>query len=424
MQILILGNGIAGITAARTLRKYSDHPVTVISGESRYFIARTALMYVYMGFQQRQDLQPYPADFWTKNRIHLVQDQIQKLDLPGRKLLGGGQYPFDRLLLAPGSVPDLPPWPGLHLIGVQGFYHLHDLENLERLTPSIRKAVIIGGGLIAIELAEMLHSRGIHVTLLVREKGFASHLLPDEESALVGKEIERHGVTLRLRTSVAELQDRGDGRIGAVLTTSGEAIPCDFAGMATGVKPNIYWLTNSGLELNKGILVDPFLRTNHPQVFAAGDAAELRQPPPERRAIETQWYTGRIMGETAAANILDKSQPYQPGGWFNSAKFFSLEYQAYGTTAWTAPGIHSLQWQKPGTLHSLRLFWYPNNNRFCGAIALGIRLRQETMEQWIANDRPLSYVLAHLHEVFFNPEGSADLTIPIQEYFRQQLQKD
>src|SRR5690606_7885700 len=146
-------------------------------------------------------------------------------------------------------------WPGQDLEGVGGLYHLQDLERMAAWTAENRQAVVVGGGLIGIEMAEMLWSRGIRVTFLVREKNFSDAVLPAEESAMVRREILRHGIDLRLDTQLSAIEDDGGGRACAVLTDKGERIPCGFVGLATGVTPNIDFLRESGIDMSRGILV-------------------------------------------------------------------------------------------------------------------------------------------------------------------------
>ncbi|MFN3488232.1 MAG: FAD-dependent oxidoreductase, partial [Emticicia sp.] len=183
-HVVIIGNGISGITAARHIRKQSDCKITVISGETDHFFSRTALMYVYMGHVKFEHTKPYEDWFWEKNRIELKRAWVKTVDFEEKKLYFrlpndddkeakiGGSISYDKLILALGSTPNKFGWKGQNLKGVQGLYSYQDLESLQELTPTIKKAVIVGGGLIGVELAEMLHSRGIDVTFLVRENSF------------------------------------------------------------------------------------------------------------------------------------------------------------------------------------------------------------------------------------------------------------
>lgn len=172
MHVVIIGNGVTGITAAITIRKLSpDHQITVVSSESEHFYSRTALMYLYMGHMQYRHIKPYEDWFWRENNIALQLARVTQIDFEAQQVLLQEQpsLVYDKLLIATGSVPRQPGVPGQDLAGVQGFYSLQDLQQLEKDTNQIQRAVVVGGGLIGIELAEMLYTRCIPFTFLVRE---------------------------------------------------------------------------------------------------------------------------------------------------------------------------------------------------------------------------------------------------------------
>lgn len=407
MNIVIIGNGISGITAARNIRKSSDYRITVVSDESDYFFSRTALMYVYMGQMRPQDIQPYENWFWKKNRIDLLRARVNAVDIAGKsiKLDNGTTLPYDQLVIATGSRSNKFGWPGQHLDGVQGLYHWQDLEAMERHSAGLFRAVIVGGGLIGIEMAEMFHSRGIPVTFLVREDSFWNNMLPDEESALVSKHIREHGIDLRLGTELTEIIPDNRGHCKGVVTSKGETIDCGFVGLTVGVQPNVEWLKNSGIELNKGILVNEHLQTSAPGVYAIGDCTEIRQPAPGRRAIEAVWYTGRMMGETVAHTICGQPMAYDPGVWFNSAKFFDIEYQVYGDIpAGNAAADTSIYWEHPDGKKSIRVAFDPDLGVVKGFNLLGIRYRHELCEIWIKQGEHIETVLHNLGIANFDPE--------------------
>ena len=414
MKIVILGNGISGITAARHIRKRSDDDITVISDETDLFFSRTALMYIYMGHMRFRDTQPYEPWFWEKNRIGLLRARIERIDFQQKTLFTaqGEGIAYDKLLLATGSRSNKFGWPGQDLEGVHGLYHYQDMEAMERHSAGLERAVVVGGGLIGVEMAEMFHSRGIAVTFLVREPDFWNIVLPPEESAMVSRHLREHHVDLRLGTELKEiLPDAFGKKCAAVVTSTGETIACGFVGLTVGVSPNIGFLKNTTLEMNRGILVDEYLQTNIPDVFAAGDCVELRQPNAGRRAIEAVWYTGRMMGETAANNILGavsgaKSPVrYNPGIWFNSAKFFDIEYQVYGDIRAQLPEDQvTLYWEHPGGKKSIRLNYDKASGRILGFNLMGVRYRHEVCDKWIARGTPVEEVLQQLGLANFDPE--------------------
>lgn len=408
MHHVIIGNGISGITAARTIRKHSDHQITVISGETDHFFSRTALMYIYMGHMRYKDTQPYEPWFWEKNRISLKRAWVTGIDLDNKQVTldDGSKISFDTLLLAIGSLPNKFGWPGQDLDGVQGLYSYQDLETLEKNTANgINRAVIVGGGLIGIEMAEMLHSRHYPVTLLVREKYYWSNVLPEQESALVTRHIREHGFDLQLETELKEIIDDGNGKVKGVITSKGEQIDCQVVGLTAGVSPNIKWLEGSKLETNRGILIDRMQRTNIPGIFAAGDCAQFKTPLPDRRPVEQVWYTGRIQGENAGMNMLGHAQEYQPGYWFNSAKFLDIEYQTYGMVM-PSPrdGEVDFYWEDPSGKKCIHIVYRESDRLFVGINVFGIRMRHTVFNTWLKERRSIDYVLGRVRAASFDPE--------------------
>jgi NADPH-dependent 2,4-dienoyl-CoA reductase/sulfur reductase-like enzyme len=415
-NIVIIGNGVSGITAARHIRKLSEHKITVVSYETDYFFSRTALMYVYMGHMTFKDTQPYEASFWKKNRIDLVNARVEKID-PFKKILHtnkGEDIEYDDLILATGSKSNKFGWPGENLKGVQGLYSYQDLLELEENThvwnagPSERKvsrAVIVGGGLIGVELAEMLITRNIQVTFLVRENRFWGGVLPEEEGRLISRHLLEHGVDLRLTEELDSILDNGSGRVQAIRTKKGETIECQLVGLTVGVSANIQFLKDSGIEQNRGILVDDNLRTNFENIYAIGDCAELRNPREGRRPMEQVWYTGRMMGETVAQTISGKPTPYRPGHWFNSAKFFDIEYQTYGIVKGTlADGEDHFYWEHSDGKKCMHFVYRKSDQLFLGINVFGIRMRHEVFDRWLNEKRSVDFVIEHLTEANFDPE--------------------
>jgi len=325
-HIVIIGNGIAGVTAARHIRKNSDKKITIVSAETDYFFSRTALMYVYMGHMKFEHTQPYENWFWKKNRIELVKAYVKQVDHENKNLVldNGDTINYDKLILATGSKPNKFGWPGQDLKGVQGLYSKQDLDQLETNAPdnkACKRAVIVGGGLIGIEMAEMLRTRNIPVTFLVREDSFWNGVLPAGESAMINEHILEHHIDLRLSTNLVEILADENGRARAITTDKGDTIECSVVGLTAGVSPNVSFLKDSGIELGRGIKVNRHLETNIKDIYAIGDCAEQHQGIGQRRPIEAVWYTGRMMGETVAQTICGNKIEYKPGHWFNSAKF-------------------------------------------------------------------------------------------------------
>ncbi|PVW17373.1 NAD(P)/FAD-dependent oxidoreductase [Marixanthomonas spongiae] len=412
-HIVIIGNGIAGVTAARHIRKNSDKKVTLISAEADYFFSRTALMYVYMGHMRWWDIEPYESYFWEKNDLNLKNAYVEKVDTDAKTLhfAEGGTTQYDKLIIASGSTTNTYGWEGLDLNGVQGLVTKQDLEELEKNAPNKEEcphAVIVGGGLIGVEMAEMLRTRGIEVTMLVREEAFWTNALPHGEAEMLSRHIQSHGVDIRHETNLDKIIGDEDGNVRSVIVKeTGEEIPCKVVGITTGVKPNIKFLKDSGIETDKGILVNRKLETNVRDVYASGDCAQQREPIGNRPPVEAVWYTGRIMGETVAQTICGNPWEYNPGNWFNSAKFFDIEYQTYG---WVQPKERrkdfeaQFHWKCKSDLRAVTVSYHKETNEFLGINTFGIRMRHEVFDRWLNENRDVDYVMQHLKQANFDPE--------------------
>ncbi len=412
-HVVIIGNGISGVTAARHIRKLSDKKITIVSAETDHFFSRTALMYIYMGHMTYEHTKPYEDWFWEKNRIELKSGFVNQIDTSSKTLHfeKGDLLKYDQLILATGSKPNKFGWPGQDLNGVQGLYSKQDLDNLEVYAPdnkSCKRAVIVGGGLIGIELAEMLHSRHIPVTFLVRETSFWNGVLPEGESEMVNREITRNGIDLRLASNLKEIISDENGNVKSViLEETEEEIPCNVVGLTAGVSPNINFIKDSGIAINRGVLVNRFLETNIPDIYAIGDCAEQHEAIGNRRPIEAVWYTGRMMGEVVAQTICDNRLEYKPGHWFNSAKFFDIEYQTYGWVHGKKEQpdheVH-FHWKHPDDTKCITIAFHKESRQFLGINNFGIRMRHEFFDRVLSENRSIEYVLAHLADANFDPE--------------------
>lgn len=407
MHIVIIGNGITGITTARHLRKHSGHEITVISSESKFFFSRTALMYIYMGHMKFEHTKPYEDWFWKKNRINLVHAHVDNIDFEKKQcwLNNKERISYDKLVIASGSKPNNIGISFQKIKGAQGLYSMQDLELMEQNTKGISRAVIVGGGLIGIEMAEMLHSRGIHVTFLVMEKSYWNNVLPWEESQMITRHIRHHGIEVKLETQLFNILQDDRGRVRAVVTDQDEEIPCEFLGVTAGVSPNVDFIRNSDVDTSRGILVNEYFETSAMDVYAAGDCAEFRNPVPGQMRIEQLWYTGKMQGEVLAQNLLGNRTAYNRGIWFNSAKFLNVEYQTYGQVPAVFPqSLDSLFWANEQEEKCIRIVYDKENLSVRGFNLLGIRYRHEVCERWISEQRKVHEVLAHLHEANFDPE--------------------
>jgi NADPH-dependent 2,4-dienoyl-CoA reductase/sulfur reductase-like enzyme len=424
-HIVIIGNGISGVTAARHIRKLSDKKITIISSETAHFFSRTALMYIYMGHMKYEHTKPYEDYFWKKNRIELKQGYVKNILATQKELLfsNGEKIKYDKLIIAVGSKPNKFGWPGQDLKGVHGMYSKQDLDAIEETAPNktlCKRVVIVGGGLIGIELAEMLSSRNIPVTFLVREESFWGSVLPAGESEMLNRHIKNHHIDLRLGTNLKEILSDENGKVrGVVIEETGEEIACDMVGLTAGVSPNIDFLKESGIDLGRGVKVNRFLETNIDDIYAIGDCAEQHQPIGNRRPIEAVWYTGRMMGETVAQTICGNPLEYKPGHWFNSAKFFDIEYQTYGWVfAKKKDSEEHFHWKHEDDTKCITVAFEKVSSLFTGINTFGLRMRHEIFDQWLSEKRDVHFVMENLSKANFDPEFYRRFEPQIAEAFK------
>ncbi|TAE27917.1 MAG: NAD(P)/FAD-dependent oxidoreductase [Candidatus Kapaibacterium sp.] len=430
LHIIIIGNGIAGITAARHIRKRSNHRITIVSSESTHFFSRPALMYIYMGHLTYEQTKPYHDDFWEKNRIELVHDHAHRIDTEAKAihLQSGTQLRYDKLIVATGSIPRRLGWKGQDLQGVQGLYSLQDLQSMIDISHHIKRAVIVGGGLIGVETAEMLYSRGIPTTFLVRESRYWNSVLPNEEAEMIGRHIQEHkSIELRTNTELQEILDDGTGRVRGIVTNAGEEIPCEFVALTVGVEPNVALARASGIPVERGIVVNEFFASKIPDVYACGDCAEMQHSSDAARGrIEPLWYAARAHGECLAANICGEQHEYTRTTFFNSAKFFDIEYQTYGTvSAKLGENEATIFWQdspSAATKRLLRIVYAKDaTKRVVGCNVLNVRYRQDVCTHWIERGASIEEVLENLGAANFDPEFFAQAEAHlVAEYNRQE----
>jgi len=418
LHYVIVGNGIAGMEAALALRARDDAArITLVSDEHDHLFSRPALMYVFAGQMRLADTEPHDRGLYERLRFERVRGRVGSLDADGRALvfLDGRRLGYDRLLLAVGSKGRPAPWPGGDGPGVHYFVTLRDLEALDRDARAGARAVVVGGGLIGVEVAEILHDRGLPTTFVVREEWYFPLALDRDEAAIVAGHLRGHGVDVRLGAAVERIERGGDGRVSGVRLAGGETIGADLVAATIGVVPNTGFLDGSAVRLaaNGGIETDEALRTSAPDVWAAGDCANVTWFDATRRP-EQLWYTARDQGRIAARSMLGDAVAYRRGPLYNSAKFFDLEYTTAGLVpaglgkdgrpAPAEPGLATWFQHVPGRTESQRIV--VRDGRVVGFNMLGSRWNHELFLEWIEERRPLEWVLARLHEAQFDEELS------------------
>jgi NAD(P)H-nitrite reductase large subunit len=311
-RVVIVGNSAASLAALETIRRLDGtSPVALVSDEAIPAYSRVLLPYLVSG--ERRDLSLRPGDYAQRMgaRMLLGRRAVQ-IDADALVLDDGTRLPFDRLLLATGSRAAIPDIEGIDTPGVSPLKTMADALRIREQLPGARHAVILGGGLVCLLVVHALLKVGLSVSIAVSSDRLLTRMLDEEAAALLQHRLEEAGVRILTRTDATRIVGR-EGRVRSVVTAAGEALPADLVILAKGIRPNIDLARAGGVATGRGVLVDEYLRTSRPGVFAAGDCAEAPDMlVPGKKTIPGTWFEAVAQGESAGANMLDLSRP-SPG---------------------------------------------------------------------------------------------------------------
>ena len=337
ISYLIIGNGIAGVTAAELLRNEDPSAdITVIADDPFPVYYRPALKDYLAGRVREDKLWARPNSFYQDHRIRFLSDRVAGIQAGQHaiSLQGGRQVAYDRLLLANGARASRLNCPGIDLAGVTTLRTVADYQAVVSRLSKARRIVVSGSGTLALETIETLRHRGYAVTHLLRRRTLWSEVLDATASDLVLQQERRDGVDVRIEEEIAEVTGK-NGEVTGVITTSGARIPCDLVIMAIGVEPIIDFIKNSGIPCGRGVQVDSAMRTSAPDIYAAGDILETADTMTGRSRVIGQWYPAIQQARAAAysmLDLLDTSQPFHSSTFYNATFLYGLEFASAGLT--------------------------------------------------------------------------------------------
>ncbi|RRR66092.1 MAG: FAD-dependent oxidoreductase [Candidatus Viridilinea halotolerans] len=312
-RYVIVGAGVAGIAAAERLRALAPAAsIMVITDDPAGFYSRPGLAYFLSDLIPEDQLFPRsPAELralgltWITERAVGLDPHAHHLTLADGRTLT-----YDKLLLATGATAAPPDFPGGDLDGVVTLDSLEDARQIVRRARRGTPAVVVGGGITALELAEGLHARGCHVHYLLRGDRYWANVLDAEESQLVEGHLRALGIHIHHHTRI--LQALGErGRVASVETATGERIACQLLAVAIGTRPRLELARSGGLATERGILADEYLETSAADVLAAGDVAQVYDEATGRATLDTLWATARAHGAAAAMTMTGTPTAYR-----------------------------------------------------------------------------------------------------------------
>ena len=303
---LIIGSGPAGITAAENIRNLDNKgEITVVSEERVPMFFRPRIPEYAVGKIEIEEIMVKKMDFYDQNRIRLRPGiRAFKLDKE-RKIVetsDGQRYGYDKLLIATGIIPLKPSVPGVEL---KGIFTMHDLIQADRVRVFAREAkrvVVVGGGLLGMDMAEELKRIGLGVTFLVRRSVLGDPFFDEYGCKLIQEEFTRLGINVFTDTEVQAFEGV-DGELAKIMTSDGGVLDSSFCFLSIGAVPAVNWLRESGLEIDKGILVDGHLQSSEKEIFSAGNSAQITDPVSKKQIVQTNWFNASTQGRIAGSNM-------------------------------------------------------------------------------------------------------------------------
>jgi nitrite reductase (NADH) large subunit len=325
-KYLIIGAGAAGVSAIEGIR--SQDPtgeITQVSDEAAGYYSRPGLAFYLTGEISEDSLFPFQDNDFDRLRVNREQGQVKRiLPLEHRVEINNGKYlPYNRLLIATGARATQAKVPGLELEGVIKLDSLEDVHRILKLARRRRTAVIVGGGITALELVEGFRARGLTVHYFLRGDRYWSNVLDETESSIVEKRLKEEGIQIHYQTELVEIVGKR-GKVSGVLTADGKIINCDVVGIAIGIQPKKAIAEAAGLKTERGIAVNEYLSTSDGNIFAAGDVAEVYDPTVGKTILDSLWGPARMQGYIAGLNMSGKKVPYYKGIPFNVTRLAGL----------------------------------------------------------------------------------------------------
>ncbi|KHO62042.1 pyridine nucleotide-disulfide oxidoreductase [Thermoanaerobacter sp. YS13] len=306
MKYVLIGNGIAALSACENIRKNdSGSKITIISKEPYPTYYRLKLSQLLGKVLDFKSLLVKEENWYIDNDIELMLNtSVRKVDTKNKKLILSNDeiISYDRLIIATGSSSFIPNVLGKEKKGVFAIRSLEDVKDLNEFIKDKKKGVVIGGGLLGLEAAWALRQNGYEITVVE----FFPRLLPrqaDEEGSMILKGIiESNGINLLLGAEVIEITGQ---TANGIILKDGTKMDADFVIFSSGVKPNIDIVKETEIKVNKGIIVDEYMRTNIEDVYAAGDVAEFNGK------IYGLWTVAMAQGKNAGLNVSGNKIPYK-----------------------------------------------------------------------------------------------------------------
>ena len=337
-KYVIVGASAAGVAAVESIRKVDpDGTITVITEEACAHYSRPMISDLVSGKADIQKMKCKADGFWKENNAEArLSKKAVSLNLTDKtvNLEDGEKVVYEKLLIATGGKPFVPKMEGQEKDGVFTFTNISDAQRLAAKIDALnaKSAVVIGAGLIGISVTEALVKRGIKVTVVELQEKILSLLLDAKASDIVEAVIRKAGVNFATGQSVQKIigKPENNGLVGGVILTKGDQVPCDLVIVAIGVIPRTELVAGTSVKLNRGIVVDNFMQTSVPDVYASGDVAEAYDFILNQNRLLPLWPLAVLEGRVAGYNMAGAKTSYEGGTNMSSLKYFGIPIVSIG----------------------------------------------------------------------------------------------
>lgn len=322
---VIIGNSAGSVGCVEGLRSIDKQArIAVISEETHHVYSRALIPYLLDGKTNREKMYYRPLDFYEHAKVDLIKEKAVNVDFNHKlvELADGKQLNYVKLLLATGGKPIFPPIPGLDKKNVFSFHSMDDALGIEKILPGAKNAVILGGGVIGLMAAEVLHKKGLHVYVLELSDRLLAPVIDETTSDLVQKTFSETGVEVLTQNTIKEIH--GADKVESVTLKDGRTIPCDLLIVGVGVVPRVELVEGTGMEINRGIVVDQHMQTSVPDVYACGDCACTYNFVTGQTQPLPLWPNAYLGGRIAAYNMAGQKREYAWGTSMNAMHYFNV----------------------------------------------------------------------------------------------------
>jgi NADPH-dependent 2,4-dienoyl-CoA reductase/sulfur reductase-like enzyme len=388
---VILGGGMVAGYAAKQLVELGlpKGELAILSADNAIPYERPPLSKGFLAGKDSEDsIKINPDDFYKKQGIDLrLECRVAFVDLKRKRLIleGGDEFGFQKLIIATGARPRTLNIPGSTLQNLFYLRTLNDSKNIRNAAEKAKHAVVIGGGFIGMEVTAVLAQKGINVALVLNDDRVFKKLFSPEMSSFFETYYAARGVRLIKSMSVTEF--RGGGGVNSAVLRDKQTIPCDLVLAGIGVQPAIEVLTNSGLEVGDGILVNEYLQANHPDIFAAGDVANYQDVVFEKRRRVEHWDNAVSQGQYCARSLMGDRAPFRHVPYFFS-DVFDLSYEYWGDSSGADQVVHR------GDLSSNSFsVWWVRQQRLVAAFTMNRPDEERNLApKWIESGQRVSHI--------------------------------